>query len=394
MSDSDDTALPPEGEPISYPIDGDEPMSLEDAARDLAAARNKALNPTAERAKEATAETELPPEGDADPAEEPPIGEDEEADPEAEKLPPIERPKSWTETEDAEWRATPRALQEKIVARELERDTAIRRAQNEAAEKLKGLTAKEQQAEQVRQQYEAKLPALMQALHNTNNTAFSDIKSQDDADLLAMTLATSAFTTFSAIGNREDLSDEISRIDPTETPFYSGIERGKASATNHEWQTQALAAASTSNAQLEGDDGYAADATTATVRLGNICQISRKTPRVTGTQQSVDHAGRGSEMDYQVMLKGMELKRDIEAILTGANQAKVTGNSSTAPKLADVLSWIKTNTVKGGGTGADPTAADGTSLRVDSATQRAFVENDLKSALKKAYDQAAVRPRS
>jgi hypothetical protein len=206
-----------------------------------------------------------------------------------------------------------------------------------------------------------------------------------------MTLATSAFTTFSAIGNREDLSNRISRIDPTETPFYSGIEKSKASATKHEWQTQALAAASTSNAQLEGDDGYAADATTATVRLDNVCQISRKTPRVTGTQQAVDHAGRGNEMDYQVMLKGMELKRDIEAILTGAVQAKVTGNSSTAPKLADVTTWIKTNTVKGGGTGADPTAADGTSARVDSATQRAFVENDLKSALKKAYD-AGGRP--
>ncbi len=202
-----------------------------------------------------------------------------------------------------------------------------------------------------------------------------------------MTLATSAFTSFTAIGNREDLSNRISRIDPTETPFFSGIEKSKAAATNHEWQTQALAAASTSNAQLEGDDSYAADATTATVRLGNITQISRKTPRVTGTQQVVEHAGRSDEMDYQVMLKGMELKRDIEAILTGANQAKVTGNSSTAPKLADVTTWIKTNTVKGGGTGADPTSADGTSARVDSATQRAFVENDLKAALKKAYDQ-------
>jgi len=201
-----------------------------------------------------------------------------------------------------------------------------------------------------------------------------------------MTLATSAFTTFAAIGNREDLSNRIYRIDPTETPFFSGIEKSKANATTHEWQTQALAAASTSNAQLEGDDGYAADAATATVRLGNVCQISRKTPRVTGTQQAVDHAGRGNEMDYQVMLKGMELKRDIEAILTGAKQAKVTGNSTTAPKLADVLAWITTNTVKGGGTGADPTAADGTSARVDSATQRAFVENDLKAALKKAYD--------
>lgn len=206
-----------------------------------------------------------------------------------------------------------------------------------------------------------------------------------------MTLATSAFTSFAAIGNREDLSNQISRIDPTETPFYSGIEKSKASAVNHEWQTQALAAAVTTNAQLEGDDNYNADAATPTVRLGNICQISRKTPRVTGTQQVVEHAGRGDEMDYQVMLKGMELKRDLEATLTGANQAKVTGNTSTARKLADVLSWIKTNTVKGGGTGADPTAADGTSLRVDSATQRAFVENDLKGALKKAYD-AGGRP--
>jgi hypothetical protein len=204
-----------------------------------------------------------------------------------------------------------------------------------------------------------------------------------------MTLATSAFTTFSAIGNREDLADDIYRIDPTLTPFYSGIERSKASATKHEWQTQALAAASTSNAQLEGDDSYAADATTATVRLFNVCQISRKTPRVTGTQQVVDHAGRGNEMDYQIMLKGMELKRDIEAILTGANQAQVTGNSSTAPKLADALSWIKTNTDKGA-SGVDPTAADGTSLRTD-GTQRAFTENQLKGVLKKCYD-AGGRP--
>jgi hypothetical protein len=49
-----------------------------------------------------------------------------------------------------------------------------------------------------------------------------------------MTLATSAFSTYSAIGNREDLSDVIYRIDPTDTPFYSGIDRETANATNHE----------------------------------------------------------------------------------------------------------------------------------------------------------------
>jgi hypothetical protein len=202
-----------------------------------------------------------------------------------------------------------------------------------------------------------------------------------------MTIASNAVASFAAIGNREDLSNRIYRIDPTEVPFFSGIEKGKATHTKHEWQTQALAAASTSNAALEGDDSYAADAATVTVRLDNVCQISRKTPRVTGTQQAMNPAGRGDEFDYQVMLKGMELKRDIEAILTGANQAKVTAATSTAPKLADVTTWIKTNTDKGGGTAADPTAADGTSARVDSATQRAFTEGQLKNVLKKCYDQ-------
>src|ERR1700746_2954492 len=112
-----------------------------------------------------------------------------------------------------------------------------------------------------------------------------------------MALPTNTFATYEAIGNREDLSDVIYRIDPPDTPFMTGIEREKATAVNHEWQTQALAAADTTNAQLEGDDA-SADATTPTVRLGNVAQISRKVPFVSGTQQAVEHAGRDNEMAY------------------------------------------------------------------------------------------------
>lgn len=191
-----------------------------------------------------------------------------------------------------------------------------------------------------------------------------------------MSLPQNAFTTYSAVGNREDLSDMIYRIDPTDTPFMSGAEREKASAVNHEWQTQALAAASSSNAVLEGEDAVT-DATTATVRLGNICQISDKVARVTGTQQAVEHAGRDNEMAYQEMLKGLELKRDMETILVGTNQAKDAGNATTARKSASVLSWIKTNTSK---SGSDPSAADGTGTRSD-GTQRAFTEAQLKTVL-------------
>lgn len=194
-----------------------------------------------------------------------------------------------------------------------------------------------------------------------------------------MALPTNALATYEAIGNREDLSDIIYRIDPIDTPFMSGIERETASAVNHEWQTQALASASGSNAQLEGDD-VVADAVTPTVRLGNVCQISRKGAQVSGTQQAVIHAGRGNELDYQVMLKGMELKRDMETILAGTNQAKVTGADATPRKTASVLSWIKTNTSKGTGSPADPSAADGTGTRTD-GTQVAFTESRLKTVL-------------
>ena len=199
-----------------------------------------------------------------------------------------------------------------------------------------------------------------------------------------MTLPTSTFATYEAVGNREDLSDVIYRIDPTDTPAMSGFEREKASAVNHEWQTQALAAVDTGNAVLEGDDATT-DAATPTVRLGNICQISDKVARVTGTQRAVEHAGRDDELEYQEMLKGLELKRDMESILVGTNQAKVTGNDSTARKTATLLSWIKTNTAKGGGGAADPSAADGSGTRTD-GTQRVFTEAQLKTVLQAVWN--------
>lgn len=195
-----------------------------------------------------------------------------------------------------------------------------------------------------------------------------------------MALPTNSLTTYSAIGNREDLSDMIYRIDPTDTPFMSGAERGSAKAVNHEWQTQALASVDTANAVLEGDDATT-DATTVTVRLGNICQISDKVARVTGTQQAVEHAGRDDELGYQEMLKGLELKRDMESILIGTNQAKNAGAAGTARTAASVLSWIKSNTSKAG---SDPSAADGTGTRTD-GTQRAFTEAQLKTVLQSCW---------
>lgn len=199
-----------------------------------------------------------------------------------------------------------------------------------------------------------------------------------------MSMPTNSFATYAAIGNREDLEDMIYRISPTETPFMSRVSKGKAKAVNHEWQTDALASPNTSNAVLEGDDATT-DAVTPTVRLGNICQISDAVGRVTGTQEAVDHAGRDSEMNYQKVKKGLELKRDLESIIVGTNQAKNAGAAATARVTASILSWIKTNGSVGA-TGVAPVTADGAATRTD-GTQRAFTEALLKPVLKLVWDE-------
>ncbi|BAQ89316.1 phage major head protein [uncultured Mediterranean phage uvMED] len=198
-----------------------------------------------------------------------------------------------------------------------------------------------------------------------------------------MAQVTNTYSTYDAVGEREDLSDIIYSISPTDTPFMSGIAKENATAVFHEWQTDALAAAASDNYQIEGDEiSFAAPS--ATTRLGNRTQISRKSVIVSGTLDSVSKAGRNNELAYQISKASKELKRDMETSLT-ANQAPVTGDDSTARRLAGLESWIKTNTSKGGGSGADPSTS-GTNARTD-GTQRAFTEAQLKDVIKKCWDE-------
>lgn len=193
-----------------------------------------------------------------------------------------------------------------------------------------------------------------------------------------MTIVTGTVLTFSAIGNREDLADQIYNISPMDTPFMAKMPTTKATATKHEWQTDSLASASSSNAQLEGDD-FTYSTPAFTTRVDNQCQIAYKTAIVSATQDAVSKAGRTKEMVYQIMKRSKELRRDMEAGTTG-NQAKVTGNSTTARQLRSVDSWYTTNTQRGasGANGSTSTAAtDG--------TQRPLVESFLKTAVQQAW---------
>jgi len=193
-----------------------------------------------------------------------------------------------------------------------------------------------------------------------------------------------AYDRYTAIGAREDLTDVIYDISPTDTPIMSSIGKTKATSVTHEWQTDSLAAATTANALVEG--ASASEGTiTPTTRLANLTQIVGKTVMVSGTLLASDLAGRKSEMAYQLAKASAEIKRDIETIIT-ANQGQTAGSSgSSARKMGSLLSYIKTNTSKNGTslTGVDPTTL-GVSTRTDGTT-RAFTETILKDVIAKVF---------
>jgi hypothetical protein len=195
-----------------------------------------------------------------------------------------------------------------------------------------------------------------------------------------MAIVSNTFTTYSAKGIRENLSNIIYNISPEETPFQSNIGKDSVQNTLYEWQTDALQAAAT-NAQLEGDDIGTYDPVTATVRMQNYCQISRKTVVLSNTEEVVNKAGRKSELAYQLAKKGAELKRDMELVMV-QSQVASAGSTSAARTTGSVLAFIKTNTDT---TGTDPSYTTlPNSLRTD-GTVRTFTETILKNVIQKTW---------
>jgi hypothetical protein len=200
-----------------------------------------------------------------------------------------------------------------------------------------------------------------------------------------MAIVANTFTRYSAIGIREDLSNVIYNISPEETPFISNVGRENVKNTYFEWQTDALAAASAANAALEGDDISSFTAVSPTARVGNYTQISTKNVVISGTLESVDKAGRRSELTYQLAKLGAELKRDMEAALL-ANQAAVAGNTTTARRTAGLPAWLTSNTSTGVG-GANPTVGSTPTAARTDGTQRAFTETLLKNVVQSVWTQ-------
>ena len=189
---------------------------------------------------------------------------------------------------------------------------------------------------------------------------------------------------------REDLSDALASISPTETIFMSSIGTRNVDNTYFEWSEVDLAAA-TDNRAVEGDAATNSAPTNA-VRKGNYTQISTKTVEVSSTNQAVNGVADAQTVAKQVAYKLSEMKRDMEKMLLD-NVAASAGSASTARQTAGLPAFLTTNTARGTG-GADGTTSGTGSAGYPNAaatdgTQRAITETILKGVIADCWDEGA-----
>ena len=195
------------------------------------------------------------------------------------------------------------------------------------------------------------------------------------------------FATYQQIGVREDLTDMIYRISPTDAPFTSMAARETAKNTKHEWQIDALEAASAANQQVEGNNPTNTTVK-PTTRVFNYCEIPQYAFQISGTAQAVNTAGRAQELAFQLVRYGLRMKRDMESAAS-QNNGFNAGATGTARVSASLESWMSTNwtTLGSGGSPASTgyVTGTGTTAPVDNSAVATVTEAAVKAIIRQAY---------
>lgn len=144
--------------------------------------------------------------------------------------------------------------------------------------------------------------------------------------------------TFDLVGKKEEVSDYISLISPSDTPFLSSVKTESVSNTLYQWMEDQLRAVAL-NAKLEGADPTDSNRDQPLMRQ-NGTQILEETFKVSGTADAVKLYGRDKVTARETMKTGKLLKMDLEHSLVGSGQTYVAAAAAVAGKFAGVQAQI------------------------------------------------------
>lgn len=183
---------------------------------------------------------------------------------------------------------------------------------------------------------------------------------------------------YNTAGNREDLTDVLTILEPESTPFVSMAKKAAASGTFFEVQVDDLAVASFDGVN-EGEDVTSFDNKAANrARIGNYVQKFRRTYQVSDIQELVDTAGVASEFSFSEAKAVREIKRDLEGAVCSAQDRQADSGAGAPYKTRGMFKWL--------GVGGQPSDVPAAFQNVANDTTGTQTETTFNSVLQELYE--------
>ena len=184
-------------------------------------------------------------------------------------------------------------------------------------------------------------------------------------------------TSFNTAGNREDLTDIISILEPESTPFVSMMQKGRATGTFVEWQADKLSTPDFDGVNEGEDVSSFKNQAEDRARLGNFVQKFRDTFMTSDIQELVDTAGVANEFANAEAKAVRNVKRSIESAFCSSQDRQSDAGSGTPYKTRGMLKWL--------GVGGQPSDIPAAYQNVANDTTGTQTEATFNSVLQELY---------
>ena len=185
-------------------------------------------------------------------------------------------------------------------------------------------------------------------------------------------------TSYNTAGNREDLTDIISILEPESTPFVSMMKKGRATGTFVEWQADKLSTPDFDGVNEGEDVSSFKNQAEDRARLGNYVQKFRDTFQVSDIQELVDTAGVANEFANAEAKAVRNVKRSIESAFCSSQDRQAEAGSGTPYKTRGMLKWL--------GDGGQPSDIPAAYQNVANDTTGTQTEATFNSVLQELYE--------
>lgn len=143
---------------------------------------------------------------------------------------------------------------------------------------------------------------------------------------------------------------QIFDISDIPLPFTDRIASGSHDNAAPSWTLDRMADPDLTNAVVDGADA-GVDESAVGIRVNQQSQISQKTLRVSTRAQDSNTIGFANSLAYQVMMRGNEARRDVEAIMLSVQASVADDGAAVAGLSAGLGAWIVDTDIFGNAAG-------------------------------------------